>query len=239
MTDHDNKLWDQKFNFISYELPIQMNFYSNKLWNHWILSNSEMFNWNFNNLHIEVSEKHSSNKKIRESGLDFCFYIINPLTQMVHKTWTFLIITHNSWYRIRKIKEDSSTERENFPLQFEPIFITIQCTSRSQDFSNEKWSRNLQIGNAFNDWNSTISHANWQCLTKKSYNFFYFFLFVMRITPLLEVPFKEIKKICCQFEWWNRDLILLKINPVRGWVKCNALNSKNAENSSHVKSLLQ
>ena len=34
----------------------------------------------------------------------------------------------------------------------------------------------------------------------------------------MEVPLKEIKKICCQFEWWNRDLILLKINPVRGWV---------------------
>ena len=92
--------------------------------------------------------------------------IINPSTHRVHKTWTFLIIIHNSWYRSRKIKEDSSTER------FEPIFITVQCTSRSQDFSNEKWSRNLQIGNAFNDWNSTISHANWQCLTKKSYIFF-------------------------------------------------------------------
>ena len=35
----------------------------------------------------------------------------------------------------------------------------------------------------------------------------------------MEVPLKEIKKICCQFEWWNRDLILLKINLVRGWVK--------------------
>ena len=33
----------------------------------------------------------------------------------------------------------------------------------------------------------------------------------------MEVPLKEIKKICCQFEWWNRDLILLIINPVRGW----------------------
>ena len=32
------------------------------------------------------------------------------------------------------------------------------------------------------------------------------------------MPLKEIKKICCQFEWWNRDLILLKINPVRGIV---------------------
>ena len=30
--------------------------------------------------------------------------------------------------------EDSSTEREKSPLQFEPIFITVQCTSRSQDF---------------------------------------------------------------------------------------------------------
>ena len=81
---------------------------------------------------------------------------VNPSTHRVHKTWTFLIITHISWYRSRKIKEDSSTEREKFPLRFEPIFITVQCTSRSQDFSNEKWSRNLQIGNAFNDWNSTI-----------------------------------------------------------------------------------
>ena len=27
-----------------------------------------------------------------------------------------------------------------------------------------------------NDWNSTISHANWQCLTKKSYYFFIFFI---------------------------------------------------------------
>ena len=107
-----------------------------------------------------------------------CF---NPSTHRVHKTWTFLIITHNSWYRSRKIKEDSSTEREKFPLRFEPIFITVQCTSRSQDFSNEKWSRNLQIGNAFNDWNSTISHANWQCLTKKSYNFYIFFI-VMHYT---------------------------------------------------------
>ena len=30
------------------------------------------------------------------------------------------------------------------------------------------------------------------------------------------MPLKEIKKICCQFEWWHRDLILLKINPVHG-----------------------
>ena len=63
-----------------------------------------------------------------------CMYYHKQMTQMVHKTWTFLIITHNSWYRSRKIKEDSSTEREKFPLQFEPIFITVQCTSRSQDF---------------------------------------------------------------------------------------------------------
>ena len=34
--------------------------------------------------------------------------------------------------------EDSSTERENSPLQFEPIFITVQCTSRSQDFFSNK-----------------------------------------------------------------------------------------------------
>ena len=107
--------------------------------------------------------------------------VILPSTHRVHKTWTFLIITHNSWYRSRKIKEDSSTEREKFPLRFEPIFITVQCTSQSQDFSNEKWSRNLQIGNAFNDWNSTISHANWQCLTNKSYNF-YIFSIVMHYT---------------------------------------------------------
>ena len=41
------------------------------------------------------------------------------------------------------------------------------------------------------------------------------------------MPLKEIKKICCQFEWWNRDLILLKINPVRGWVNSsyNSINS--------------
>ena len=81
---------------------------------------------------------------------------VNPSTHRVHKTWTFLIITHNSWYRSRKIKEDSSIEREKFPLRFEPIFITVQCTSRLQDLSNEKWSRNLHIGNAFNDWNPTI-----------------------------------------------------------------------------------
>ena len=92
---------------------------------------------------------------LRKTLLYIAFEITHPRTG-VHKTWTFLIITHNSWYRSRKIKEDSSTEREKFPLRFEPIFITVQCTSRSQDFSNEKWSRNLQIGNAFNDWNSTI-----------------------------------------------------------------------------------
>ena len=65
--------------------------------------------------------------------------------------------------------------------------------SRSQDFSNEKWSRNLQIGNAFFFFYCNALHLVWKC--------------------------HEIKKICCQFEWWNRDLILLKINPVRGWVK--------------------
>ena len=37
------------------------------------------------------------------------------------------------------------------------------------------------------------------------------------------MPLKEIKKLCCQFEWWNRDLILLKINPVRGWVNMQRL----------------
>ena len=61
-------------------------------------------------------------------------YFINPLTQNVHKTWSYDISYHNSWYRSRKIKEDSSTEREKSPLQFEPIFITVQCTSQSQDF---------------------------------------------------------------------------------------------------------
>ena len=65
---------------------------------------------------------------------------------------------------------NSSKERGKFPLQYEPIFITIQCTSQSQDFfSNEKLSRNPQIGNAFDDWKSTISHANWQYLTQKLY----------------------------------------------------------------------
>ena len=37
------------------------------------------------------------------------------------------------------------------------------------------------------------------------------------------MPLKEIKKLCCQFEWWNRDLILLKINLVRQWVNGVAL----------------
>ena len=100
----------------------------------------------------------------------------NPSTHRVHKTWTFLIITHNSWYRSRKIKEDSSTEREKFPCFDLSLYLSqSNVTSRSQDFSNEKWSRNLQIGNAFNDWNSTISHANWQCLTN-ILNFSLFFL---------------------------------------------------------------
>ena len=81
-------------------------------------------------------------------------------------------------------------------------------------FSNEKLSRTLQICNAFNDWKSTISHANWQCLTKKKrFFFFFFFYFICNALHLLEVLLKEIKKIRCQFEWWNRDLILLNINP--------------------------
>ena len=63
-----------------------------------------------------------------------CYLSLIPLTQNVHKTWSYDISYHNSWYRSRKIKEDSSTEREKSPLQFEPIFITVQCTSRSQDF---------------------------------------------------------------------------------------------------------
>ena len=37
------------------------------------------------------------------------------------------------------------------------------------------------------------------------------------------MPLKEIKKICCQFEWSNRDLILLKINLcVDGWLSSNS-----------------
>ena len=62
---------------------------------------------------------------------------IGPLThprKMSTKRGLYDISYHNSWYRSRKIKEDSSTEREKSPLQFEPIFITVQCTSRSQDF---------------------------------------------------------------------------------------------------------
>ena len=61
----------------------------------------------------------------------------SPLThwrKMSTKRGLYDISYHNSWYRSRKIKEDSSTEREKSPLQFEPIFITVQCTSRSQDF---------------------------------------------------------------------------------------------------------
>ena len=58
--------------------------------------------------------------------------------KMSTKSGVYDISYHNSWYtctcRCRKIKEDSSTEREKSPLQFEPIFITVQCTSRLQDF---------------------------------------------------------------------------------------------------------
>ena len=46
------------------------------------------------------------------------------------------------------------------------------------------------------------------------------------------MPLKEIKKICCQFEWWNRDLILLKINPVRGWVKSDYMNETSTANNT-------
>ena len=41
---------------------------------------------------------------------------------MSTKRGLYDISYHNSWYRSRKIKEDSSTEREKSPLQFEPIF---------------------------------------------------------------------------------------------------------------------
>ena len=133
---------------------------------------------------------------------------------MSTKTWDVWHSYHNSWYRSRKIKEDSSTEREKIsPSIWAYIYHSPMYESIAGFFSNEKWSRNLQIGNAFNDWKSTISHANWQCLTKKSYKFVLFFIW--------EVPLKEIKKICCQFEWWNRDLILLKINNLCQWVNSN------------------
>ena len=65
---------------------------------------------------------------------------LNPYLSLTHwrkmstKRGLYDISYHNSWYRSRKIKEDSSTEREKSPLQFEPIFITVQCTSGSQDF---------------------------------------------------------------------------------------------------------
>ena len=52
--------------------------------------------------------------------------------KMSTKRGLYDISYHNSWYRSRKIKEDSSTEREKSPLQFEPIFITVQCTSRQE-----------------------------------------------------------------------------------------------------------
>ena len=141
----------------------------------WLLQCSWMMNTNHRSRRkvVNWTKRKKAIKILTSNGKEVTVpFWLNPSTHRVHKTWTFLIITHNSWYRSRKIKEDSSTEREKFPLRFEPIFITVQCTSRSQDFSNEKWSRNLQIGNAFNDWNSTISHANWQ----KSFFFYFFFL---------------------------------------------------------------
>ena len=57
---------------------------------------------------------------------------------------------HNSWIRSRKVKGNSSKERGKFPLQFEPIFITIQCTSQSQDFF--KWKMIKKSSNWQHFW---------------------------------------------------------------------------------------
>ena len=79
--------------------------------------------------------------------------------------------------------------------------------------------------------------SNWQCILGFSDHYCYSKLamfgvktlwkscsfYLWFITPSLELLLKEIKKISCQFEWCNRDLILLKINPMRWWVKAHCI----------------
>ena len=135
------------------------------------------------------------------------------------------IFFHSSWIRSRKIKENSWKEREKISLQFEPIFITVQCASQLQEFF--KWKMMKKSSN----WQRILRFSDHYCYSKlamfgvktlwKSCSFYLWF-----ITPILEMLLKEIKKICCQFEWCNRDLILLKINPMRWWVKSELSHSQ-------------
>ena len=117
------------------------------------------------------------------------------------------IFFHSSWIRSRKIKENSWKEREKNSLQFEPIFITVQCASQLQEFFKWKMmkkSSNWQHILRFSDHYSYSKLAMFGIKTLwKSCSFYLWF-----ITPILEMLLKEIKKICCQFD----------INPMRWWV---------------------
>ena len=122
------------------------------------------------------------------------------------------IFFHSSWIRSRKIKENSWKEREKISLQFEPIFITVQCASQLQEFF--KWKMMKKSSN----WQRILRFSDHYCYSKlamfgvktscKSCSFYLWF-----ITPIFELQLKEIKKLCCQFEWCNRDLILRKNKP--------------------------
>ena len=99
------------------------------------------------------SEQENYSTKWYSFSLINAWIILHLLTHwrtMSTKRGLYDISYHNSWYtcRSRKIKEDSSTEREKSPLQFESIFITVQCTSRSQDFFLIKMIK---------------KSSNWQC----------------------------------------------------------------------------
>ena len=113
----------------------------------------------------------------------YCYWtLFNPLTQNVHKTWSYDISYHNSWYRSRKIKEDSSTEREKSLLQFEPIFITVQCTSRSQDFFlNENDQEIFKLATLLMIENPLFLMQIGN-VWPKNHIFFIYFLFVMHYT---------------------------------------------------------
>ena len=70
---------------------------------------------------------------------------------------------------VEKFRKVAQKKEEKLPFKLSLYSSQSNVRVDHRIFSNEKLSRNPQIGNAFDGWKFTILHANWQHLTQKLY----------------------------------------------------------------------
>ena len=98
----------------------------------------------------------------------------NPLTQNVPQNVSYDISTITHDIGVEKIKEDSSTEREKSPLQFE-LYLSQSNVRVDRRIFLMKMIKKSQIGNAFSDWKSTYCLMQIGNVWPKNHIFFIYF----------------------------------------------------------------